>query len=305
MKFKPFAWFAGQKLWNRYIDPLLCLLIALSIVILCSQLPSWGKAGLSEWQDRTPGGNTIGNTENTVGVGLRGKKGGHLDRIIDYGFYEGVVIGTTETIGKEQFFLFDEQTNRIEFFNTKQELCKKVAGKSAISSIKFDFLTTILIGSLWLWYSFCFVIGLTVCLRNYQHKNGKGLEFSLDRAFQNPQIEFNLDRALQDPQFTRHLFCWVLGIFISPSIINPIGLLFALVFFGILWTVIFTILLSLAKRLLVLESHLSLGSQSTIERSKRLKFARQRVLFIGVFIFGVLGLLLTLAAISSNNGFRC
>jgi hypothetical protein len=306
MKFKPFAWFAGQKLWNRYIDPLLCLLIALSIVIFCWQLPSWGKAGFSEWQDRTPGGNTIGNTENTVGVGLRGKKGGHLDRIIDYGFYDGVVIGTTKTTGKEQFFLFDEQTNKIEFFTTKQDLCKKVAGKSAISSMQFDFLTVALICGLWLWYSFCFIVSFIVSMQNYCRKHGKGLEYNLERAFQNPRLKFNLERALQNPQFERDLFYWALGIFISPNIINPIGLLFSLVFFGVLWMIVFKILLSLAKQILTLASRLSSRkSQSKIEKSERLEITHQPVLFIGVFIFGVLGLLLMLLAIFSNNGFRC
>jgi hypothetical protein len=292
MSYKNLARTARQKLWSRYVNPLLFISIAMSIVILCSQLPSWGKAGLAEWQDRTPGGNTIGDTERTNdrGVCLYGKGGVYLDRIVDYGFYDGVVIGTTKSTGTEKYFLFHEQTKKIEIFNTKQDLCKKVQSRSVISRI-LDNPTIIFIICLCVWYSFCFLSGFAISLRHYWHYHGFGLKF-------------HLNKVLDDPRFVKSLFGWALSIFVSPTIVNPFGALFVLAIFWVLWKLVFAVLLPIAKRSLILEDSLMSRSRSTTGEIGKFRSLCQCAIFVSVFIFGVSGILLAIATFTDNS-FKC
>ncbi|MEE3715800.1 hypothetical protein V2H45_03455 [Tumidithrix elongata RA019] len=108
------------------LKPIQFLLVL--IAILCVQMPAWATIGLAEWSISTPGGNTIGNNDTLppkVGTAIYRGDRVYVDRLGNYGFYDGVIIGETD----RKFFLFDESTKAVTKFSTKEQLCADVRAK--------------------------------------------------------------------------------------------------------------------------------------------------------------------------------
>ena len=167
-----------KRFGNRYITTSFFAAIVAFVIISCWQLPSWGTAGFAEWQDSTPGGNLIGNMDGpgARGVYLSSKGGVYLDRIVDYGFYDGIVVGISKSTGTEKYFLFHEDTKKIEFFTTKQSLCtEEVNNKFNKSSIPSWFRnissSDLLVVCFCVWYSICFMVAFFALLDGYLKKH--------------------------------------------------------------------------------------------------------------------------------------
>lgn len=279
---------SGRNSCNRSIEQLLLITLIISIVTLSFQLPSWGKAGFAEWQDSTPGGNTIGNIERSNGVFIGDEQRTYLDRIVDYGFYDGAVIGISKHAGTERYFLFDEATKKIKFFTTKSSLCNVVNSKfksvpiiNALNHGYFIFC---------LWYSLCFMI----CFRA-----------SLWLAQRNPKLaasKFDLKQIIEHTSFTNYLILSLPFMAIAPAIfIRDLMTAWGMfVFCFLLWLIIFTILKIIAMRILLSNDRFILQPQ----RFNRARSIYQSTVFVSVFIFGLCGIVL-LIALWPTSSFRC
>jgi hypothetical protein len=262
--------------------------LVISIVTLSFQLPSWGKAGLAEWQDSTPAGNTIGNIERSNGVFLGDKRRTYLDRIVDYGFYDGAVIGISKHAGTERYFLFNEDTKKIEFFTAKSSLCNVVNSKfkpvPLINALNYGYFIFCL------WYSLCFMI----CFRA-----------SLWLSQQNPKLaasKFDLKQIIEHTNFTKYLILSLPFMVVAPAIfirdLMTAWCMFVLCFLP--WLIIFAILTRIAMRILLSNDRFILQPQ----KSNRSRSIYQSTVFVSVFIFGLYGVVL-LIALRPSSSFRC
>ncbi|TYQ25131.1 hypothetical protein [Pseudanabaena sp. UWO310] len=111
--------------------------LVLLILTFSLQNPTWARAGFSEWEISTLGGNKIGNTDSlpsdVKGAAIYGNENNgrisrsnvYVEGVSDFGFYDGAIIGKTE----KQFFLFNESTKAVTKFATKEQLCTDVKTK--------------------------------------------------------------------------------------------------------------------------------------------------------------------------------
>jgi hypothetical protein len=279
---------SGRNSCNRSIEQLFLIALSISIVTLSFQLPSWGKAGFAEWQDSTPGENMIGNIEQSNGIFLGDERRTYLDHTVDYGFYDGAVIGISKQAGTERYFLFNEDTKKIEFFTTKSNLCNVVNNKfkpvPLINALNYRYFIFCL------WYSLCFMI----CFKT-----------SLWLSQRNPNLaasNFDLKQIIEHTNFTKYLILSLPSIVMVPAIfirdLMTAWCMFVLCFLP--WLIIFAIFTRIAMRILLSKDGFILQPQ----RSNRSRSIYQSTVFISVFIFGLCGIIL-LIALWPSSSFRC
>jgi hypothetical protein len=109
--------------------------LALMILIVCLQSPSFATVGFAEWEMVTPGGNKVGKNDN-LGVDGRAIYDDafqiYMRDIGDFGFADGFIIGESRKGNGKRFFLFNEETKKGDYFATKQQLCSQLKQQSLL-----------------------------------------------------------------------------------------------------------------------------------------------------------------------------